>query len=82
MSKLDDYKLTINVPLPPPQWRQKALTEPINGALVHSLWEWTTSLIANEAVLGQDEQRFLAMISDHRVSGGCYRKRTSLSQPL
>jgi len=40
-----------------------------NTARILSLWETTIFLIKHERALGQQQQRYLAMIYDQRVSG-------------
>lgn len=71
---MDRANLTFNVPAPPQEWL-KAYDAAEDGARVIVLWETTVFLIVNEAILGQDQKRYLAMIDDQRVSSWCHCPR-------
>lgn len=52
---------------PPKEWIKTSHRVQLNARII-SLWETTVFLIRDEAILGQDQQRFLAMIHDHKAS--------------
>ena len=52
---------------PPKGWIESNRRVEITARIL-LLWETTFFLIRDEPVLGRDQQRFLAMIHDHKVS--------------
>ena len=52
---------------PPPGWLDACRDSESKARALH-LWERTMDLIKHEPVLSVDPDRYLAMISDHRVS--------------
>jgi hypothetical protein len=59
--------LLVDVITPPKEWLQIASSATCM-AITLSLWESTVSLIENEWFLGKNQERFLAMVHDHKVS--------------
>lgn len=59
-------RLVIDPGSPPEHWVQKNNPVHVNARILN-LWETTIALITNERVLSQDQDRFLAMIHDHKV---------------
>lgn len=66
-SLLDSFR--INAGDLPPEWVNRSYEVHIVSRIL-LLWENTVSLINNRELLCQDQQRYLAMIYDHKVSHG------------
>lgn len=58
--------LLIDAGTPPEEWLRVSSSRTCT-AIILSLWETTVGLIENEEVLGKNQERFLAMIHDHKV---------------
>jgi hypothetical protein len=68
--KMDERGLTFDVPAPPQEWIKSFISVDIAARII-SLWETTVFLIVNRTILCRDQQRYLAMLRDHRVSRPC-----------
>ena len=58
--------LLIDVGTPPKEWLQISSSVTCT-TIILSLWESTVSLIENEWFLGKNQERFLAMVREHKV---------------
>ena len=73
--------LIVDPGTPPQEWLDLS-TSSTATSIILSLWETTVFLIENQEFLGRNQERFLAMVHDHKVTfrTSCKYESTSYSQ--